>query len=267
MNILDRIVEAKAKEVELAKSSRGLKELESSPMFARTCLSMVRSLEHSSTGIIAEFKRASPSKGVINETAKPEEIARAYARYGAAGISVLTDQSFFGGSMQDLVEARLAVSATPLLRKDFIIDEYQLLEAKASGADVILLIAACLSPDKVQSLAQFAHSLGLEVLLEVHGEDELSHLCNEVDLVGVNNRNLKTFDVDIERSAQLAKKMPVDKPWISESGISDVDSIFYLRGFGFRGFLIGENFMKEPDPAIAFAHFTEKLTSTKTIRQ
>ena len=170
----------------------------------------------------------------------------------------LTDENFFGGSNDDIMYARDIVSV-PILRKDFIIDEYQIVEAKAIGASVILLIAANLTPQRVQELALFAKRLSLEVLLEIHNEDELQHICTEVDIVGVNNRDLKTFTVDVNRSIELSDKIPADKIKISESGISDVDTIIRLRQYGFKGFLIGENFMKHADPSIAFADFVNAL--------
>jgi indole-3-glycerol phosphate synthase len=181
----------------------------------------------------------------------------AYAENGAAALSVLTDIDFFGGSNADLERAR--INKIPILRKDFIIDEYQNVEARAIGADVILLIAACLTPSQVKQLGGFAKSLGLEVLLEIHNEDELAHICDECDVVGVNNRDLKYFTVDITQSLELSDKIQVNKFKISESGITDTDTIHMLRSAGFKGFLIGENFMREPDPAVAFASFVKNL--------
>jgi indole-3-glycerol phosphate synthase len=169
----------------------------------------------------------------------------------------LTDKAFFGGSNGDLQQAR--INPIPILRKDFIIDEYQIVQAKSIGADVILLIAACLSPARVKRFAAFAKRLGLELLLEIHNEEELDHICDEVDLVGVNNRDLKTFKVDVNVSLQLINKIPTGKIAIAESGISNVETIVTLKQAGFRGFLIGETFMKEAEPAIAFADFVRKL--------
>ena len=174
-------------------------------------------------------------------------------------ISVLTDEMFFGGSAEDLLKARK--NSIPILRKDFIIDEYQVMEARAMGADVILLIAACLSPGEVKKLSQCAKKLDLEILLEVHDQHELGHLCDEVDLLGVNNRDLKTFTVNMNRSLELIGLIPSEKPAIAESGINDVETIGLLRAHGFRGFLVGEHFMKEADPAIAFASFINQLKS------
>jgi indole-3-glycerol phosphate synthase len=258
MNILERIVEQKKKEVEAAQSCVSIQELESMPLFKRKGLSLKQSLfDAGKTGIIAEFKRRSPSKGVINGQAQPQEVTKAYAEHGASGISVLTDQEFFGGTLNDLKAA--TINEVPLLRKDFMISEYQVVEAKAYGASVILLIAACLTSAQVKSLASVAKSIGLEVLLEIHDESELDHICTDVDLVGVNNRNLKTFKVDIETSLRLISHFPKDKAAVSESGISEVETIVTLKKAGFNGFLIGENFMKQPDPAIAFAEFVQEL--------
>jgi indole-3-glycerol phosphate synthase len=258
MNILDTIIAAKRSEVANRKQQVSIAALGRQPFFARDTLSLKKFLlDPFKTGIIAEFKRKSPSKGLINGTAPVEKVTGAYAANDASGISVLTDTEFFGGKLDDLVAAR--VNQVPLLRKDFMIDEYQLVEAKAFGADTILLIAACLSVAEVKQMAATAKSLGLEVLLEIHNEAELGHICDEVDLVGVNNRNLKTFEVSINVSLGLINKIPADKPAIAESGISEVDSIVTLRQAGFKGFLIGENFMKQPDPSIAFADFVNQL--------
>jgi indole-3-glycerol phosphate synthase len=258
MNILDKITAHKRKEVEETKKEVSVAELESRPQFKRQPLSLKQFLlDESRTGIIAEFKRRSPSKGVINGSATVEEVTGAYARHGASGISVLTDTEFFGGSLEDLTAA--GFNDVPLLRKDFMVDEFQIVEAKAYGASVILLIAACLTPSEVKRLAAVAKSMGLEVLLELHDATELDHICDEVDLVGVNNRNLKTFEVSLDASLELIKKIPASKIAVAESGINDVETIVSLKRAGFRGFLIGEHFMKQPDPAIAFAHFVTQL--------
>lgn len=258
MNILDTIVAQKKKEVAARKMQTTVAELEKGKFFANETLSL-RSflLNPEKTGIIAEFKRKSPSKGIINDKVTVEEVTTAYAQYGASGISVLTDTDFFGGSLDDLLAA--TINEVPLLRKDFMIDEYQLVEAKAYGAEVILLIAACLTPQEVKTMAVTAKSLGLEVLLEIHNDEELGHICDAVDLVGVNNRNLKTFEVSIDTSLGLINKIPKEKPAVAESGISDVDTIVTLRQAGFKGFLIGENFMKQASPSIAFADFVNQL--------
>jgi indole-3-glycerol phosphate synthase len=258
MNILDTIVARKKIEVAERKAQTSVAELEKGKFFANQTLSLKSFLlDANKTGIIAEFKRKSPSKGIINDRVTVEEVTTAYAKYGASGISVLTDEDFFGGSLDDLLAA--TINEVPLLRKDFMIDEYQLVEAKAFGAEVILLIAACLTPAEVKTMAATAKILGLEVLLEIHNDDELGHICDAVDLVGVNNRNLKTFEVSIETSLNLINKIPKEKPAVAESGISDVDTIVTLRQAGFKGFLIGENFMKEASPSIAFADFVNQL--------
>jgi indole-3-glycerol phosphate synthase len=259
MNILDKIIAHKKIEVAERKAVTSVAELEKSPAFTRSVLSLKQFLlDDSKTGIIAEFKRKSPSRGIINGDADVVAVTSAYAQHGASGLSVLTDTTFFGGSSEDLVKAR--VNQVPILRKEFIIDEYQIVEAKAMGADVILLIAACLTPAEVKRLATFAQSLQLEVLLELHDEEELEHVCDETILVGINNRNLKTFVVDIERSLAMAQRIPVSKVKIAESGISAVENIRLFRDNGFRGFLIGENFMKEPNPGLAFEKFVKALS-------
>jgi indole-3-glycerol phosphate synthase len=258
MNILDKIIDHKRIEVAERKQQVPVQQLEKQPLYARPVLSLQQFLlDETKTGIIAEFKRKSPSKGIINGNADVVAVTSAYARYGASGLSVLTDEHFFGGSTGDLLKAR--VNEVPILRKDFMIDEYQITEAKAMGADVILLIAACLTPAEVKRLAVFATSLQLEVLLELHAEEELEHICDETKLVGINNRNLKTFEVDIERSLKMAERIPADKVKIAESGISSVANIRLFKDHGFRGFLIGENFMKEAEPGEAFHKFIAQL--------
>jgi indole-3-glycerol phosphate synthase len=258
MNILETIIAHKRLEVEKRKAEVSIAQLKKSKFFSRSALSLKKFLlDESKTGIITEFKRKSPSKGIINADADIVAVTKAYTDHGASGLSVLTDEHFFGGSSEDLIKAR--VNEIPILRKDFMIDEYQLVEARSMGADVILLIAACLSPAEVKKLAAFANNLGLEVLLEIHHEEELEHICDETSLVGINNRNLKTFEVDINTSVQLINKIPTGKLVIAESGISNVKTIVTLKDAGFKGFLIGETFMKETDPTIAFADFVKTL--------
>lgn len=258
MNILETIVEHKKSEVRSRKSELSVAELQKRKLFSRPVLSLNEFLlDGSRTGIIAEFKRRSPSKGVINDKVDVVEVTKGYAEHGASCLSVLTDEQFFGGSNEDLVKAR--INEIPILRKDFVIDEYQIVEAKSIGADVILLIAACLSPAEVKRLAAFAKNLGLEVLLELHAQEELEHICDATGIIGINNRNLKTFDVDIERSLRMAEQIPLSKLKIAESGISKVDDILLFKRHGFHGFLIGEKFMKAPDPTIAFAEFVNQL--------
>jgi indole-3-glycerol phosphate synthase len=258
MNILEKIIEHKKVEIARRKQDWPIEALEKERFFNRPAFSLKKSLlDDRKTGIIAEYKRRSPSKGIINNRDSVEAVTKAYFAYGASGISILTDGEFFGGSLDDLVAAR--DNSLPILRKDFMIDEYQLVEAKAFGADVILLIAACLSPQEVKTLSAAARSLGLEVLLELHNEAELGHICDTVDLVGVNNRNLKNFEVDLEHSVRLAQQIDDGFIKVAESGINDVKNIQYLKEQGFRGFLIGEHFMKQPSPMAAFKEFSYAL--------
>jgi indole-3-glycerol phosphate synthase len=258
MNILKDIVERKKIEVACKKSVAPTHELEKTLLFQRKPFSLKSFLlDFSRTGIIAEFKRKSPSKGDINAGADVAEITKGYTKYGASALSVLTDQDFFGGGSEDLIKAR--INDLPILRKDFIIDEYQVIESKSIGADTILLIAACLTPEEVKRLARFAKQLHLEVILEIHAEEELGHICSETEIIGINNRDLKTFEVNIERSLKMAEKIPADRIKIAESGISSVENIMLFKESGFSGFLIGENFMKEKNPSIAFASFVKHL--------
>lgn len=254
MTILDKIITEKKKEVTERKSLKSINDLKNEPFFYRECISLKNSLLSSKSGIIAEFKRKSPSKGWIKENADVQKITSGYCKAGAAGISVLTDFPFFGGTPQDLIAARPLVNC-PILRKDFVINDYQLYEAKAMGADVILLIAAALSVEKTISFAKIAKELGLEVLLEIHNDEELAHINDFVDLVGINNRNLKTFEVNLQASMELVKKIPDKFIKISESGISKPETVLELRKHGFQGFLMGENFMKEENPEEALQTF------------
>ncbi len=260
-NILDKIVETKKTEVAEMKTYADLDWYKYFGIdFERKCISLKENLlKENSTGIIAEFKRKSPSKGWFKDAKYPAlETVMAYEQFGAAGVSILTDQTYFGGEFKDIPTCMGAIKL-PILKKDFIIDEIQIQEAKAHGADVILLIAAILSPKRVVELAGEAKKYGLEVLLELHGEDELDHICDEVDMIGINNRNLKNFEVDIQHSIKLSKQLPADKVKIAESGIDDVETIKILKDAGFKGFLIGEKFMREPNPGIAFEQFVQKL--------
>jgi indole-3-glycerol phosphate synthase len=216
-------------------------------------------LKHSTTGIIAEFKRKSPSKGFIHEGAKVEDIVAGYEQAGATAVSVLTDAGYFGGSLDDLATARRLIHL-PILRKDFIIEAYQICEAKLYGADVVLLIAAALSKGQTVELTAFAHHLGLEVLLEIHHAGELDYIHAPVDVVGVNNRDLGSFVTDVQTSLQLAEKLPPNMVRISESGISSSETVKRLQQAGFNGFLMGENFMKHPQPAVALQHFINALS-------
>lgn len=287
MDILSEITDYKRIEVELQKqavSPEQLREqvcdlMENSPAPRR---SMKRALASSPAGIIAEFKRRSPSKGWIYETAKADEIPAAYEAAGASAISILTDAKFFGGSLRDIRTARPLVDI-PILRKDFIIDEYQLLQARIAGADAVLLIAACLTQEECADLTARAHALGLEVLLEIHSPRELAYISKDVDMVGVNNRNLGTFVTDVENSFRIAGQLrqtiadarnipdaqdSSDTPrhlplLVSESGISHPETICRLRTAGFRGFLIGETFMKTPQPGDALKGFIQGIEETE----
>ena len=287
MDILSEITDHKRIEVELQKqavSPEQLREqvrdlMENSPAPRR---SMKRALASSPAGIIAEFKRRSPSKGWIYETAKADEIPAAYEAAGASAISILTDEKFFGGSLRDIRTARPLVDI-PILRKDFIIDEYQLLQAHIAGADAVLLIAACLTQEECADLTAQAHALGLEVLLEIHSPRELAYISKDVDMVGVNNRNLGTFVTDVENSFRIAGQLrqtiagvrnipdaqdssdpPRNLPLlVSESGISHPETICRLRTAGFRGFLIGETFMKTPQPGDALKGFIQGIEETE----
>ena len=254
MTILDQILATKREEVAERKRKISARDLGVTPFAKRERLSMRKALENSSVGIIAEFKRKSPSKGYFCKDAIVSEIIEGYTLNGASACSVLTDSEYFGGSLLDLALAR-KITNVPLLRKDFIIDEYQIAEAMSYGADAILLIAAALSVAQCHEYTDIAHSYGLEVLLEVHTESELDHLFPEVDMVGVNNRNLATFKTDIYTSFALASKIPVCHLKVSESGIHSMETVKALQSAGFRGFLMGERFMKEKQPALALKNF------------
>ena len=259
MDILDKIAASKQREVALKKTVVPVKQLERSALFDRTPHSLTRRLTGRNAGIIAEHKRRSPSKAVINQRLQVETVVRGYEDAGASCISVLTDGPYFGGSLDDLLLAR-ACTELPLLRKEFIISEYQLLEAKAYGADVVLLIAALLSRDEIRTFSQTAQSLGMEVLLEVHDKSELQKaVMPSLNLLGVNNRNLKTFELSLDTSKELAPFIPEEFTRVSESGISSVTAINDLSEYGYRGFLVGEYFMKSEDPGQAAAVFIKQL--------
>lgn len=259
-SILDKIVANKLKEIAAAKSLVPVSELEQSEFFWRECYSFRESLLNPDrTGIIAEFKRKSPSKGIINDTVSVKEVTTGYAAAGASALSVLTDKDFFMGQQADLIEARRN-NSIPILRKDFMVDEYQVLEAKAWGADIILLIAAMLTPEQIHKLAAQAKSLGLNVLLEVHNLEELERSIDpNLDAIGINNRNLADFTVSVETSFELAEHIPGEFMKISESAISNTKVIKDLKTAGFNGFLIGENFMKQANPGAAMQEFVKGL--------
>ena len=258
MNILDKIVFDKRREVEIKKSTLPIDFLMNSPLFIRKTFSLTESVKNG-IGIIAEFKRRSPSKHLINNESSVIDVVKGYKKAGVSGISILGDTKYFGGSLEDLIQARNSVDV-PILRKEFIIDIYQIYEAKAYGADAILLIAAILTKNEIFTFSKQAKELGLDVLLEIHNEEELikSNLTN-VDLVGVNNRNLKTFEVSLEYSKYLSKLIPKEKVKISESGISSVEAINELKNYGFQGFLIGENFMRTKNPGEEAIRFLKEL--------
>lgn len=249
MNILEKIFQHKEKEVQEKKELYPTKLLEKSIYFDSPCLSLRSYIkDNNRSGIIAEFKRKSPSKGFINKYASPESVTLGYMQSGASALSVLTDETFFGAQKNDLEKAR-KFNFCPILQKDFILDEYQIIEAKSRGADAILLIASMLSKTKIDSLTSFAHSLGLEVLLETHNEKEvLDHADTKADLIGINNRNLQTFEVDTDNSIRLLEKLPVNLTKVAESGIDSIDTLLKLKNNGFDGFLIGEYFMKNSHP-------------------
>jgi len=259
MSILDTIVKRKKEWVESQKQLVPLSVLKNAEMYQRSSLTLSSRISNGEgSGIIAEFKRKSPSKGNINITAKVVEVTQAYQLNGASAVSILTDIDFFGGSDQDLIDARKQLSI-PILRKDFIIDEYQIHEAKAIGADLILLIAACLTTAEVSSYSQLANELGLEVLLELHDNEELGHICNTVQFVGINNRSLKTFDVDVHCSLRMAAAIPSHYIKVAESGIDDPAQVRLFKENGYQAFLIGENFMKTTNPGNALGEFINQI--------
>lgn len=259
MNILDKIVIDKRNEVALKKALIPTSQLERSVLFERATVSLANSLKKSKSGIIAEHKRRSPSKSVINQNLNVHDVAKGYENAGVCGMSVLTDSKYFGGSLDDLLLARSSCNL-PLLRKEFIIDEYQIIEAKAHGADVILLIAAILSRQEIKQFSELAQTLNLNVLLEVHNEEELQKsIMPSLDMLGVNNRNLKTFEVSLETSKSLSQLIPGEFVKVSESGISSVAAIKELQPYGYQGFLIGENFMKTDYPGESASEFIKEL--------
>ncbi len=259
MNILEHIVADKRKEVNLKKGLIPITQLENSILFNKSTVSLANVLRNSNTGIIAEHKRRSPSKAVINQSLNVQDVAKGYEKAGVCGISVLTDGKYFGGSLDDILLARASCNL-PILRKEFIIDEYQVLEAKSHGADVILLIAAILTKEEIKQFSQFAKNLELDVLLEVHNEAELQKsIMPSLDMIGVNNRNLKTFDVNLMTSKDLSEHIPNDFVKVSESGISSVNAIQELKPYGYEGFLIGENFMKTANAGESAAQFIKDL--------
>jgi indole-3-glycerol phosphate synthase len=259
MTILDRIIENKKRELAILASAKSVKVLEKSSLFRREAISLSAFiLAENRTGIIAEYKRQSPSKGIINSLSDVVEVTSGYFKAGASGVSILTDIEFFGGSYADLLSARER-SLFPILRKDFIIDEYQVVESKSLGADAILLIAAALGAKEILCFSELARSFGMEVLLEIHEPEELDKVNQYVNIIGVNNRNLKTFEVNTDLSEKLAENIPSGFLKISESGISSPVIIKKLKAAGYNGFLIGEKFMSTPDPVYAFSEFVKDI--------
>ncbi|NAW50265.1 indole-3-glycerol phosphate synthase TrpC [Elizabethkingia argentiflava] len=259
MTILEKIVIQKKQEIEILKKTIGIEELKLQAFFSRKTYSLKKSIQEKN-GIIAEFKRKSPSKGVISEIQQPLSVVSSYEKFGARGISILTDTPFFGGSKEDILSVREAINI-PILRKDFMVDAYQFYEAKAMGADVVLLIAACLSPAQVLEFTDLAHSLQLEVLLEIHTEEELKHFNPNVDLVGINNRNLKDFKVDLQHSVNLKNRLPKDILTVAESGIYKLEDFKFLKNKGFNAFLMGEFFMKHAQPGKQFEIFSSDIAA------
>jgi indole-3-glycerol phosphate synthase len=259
MIILEEIAAYKRKEVESNRLWNDFRKLEKSKYFRRVCPGLTEALlDRGSTRIIAEYKRKSPSAGIINDKARIEDVTTGYANAGAAALSILTDSKYFGGDNNDLIKAR-ELNSLPFLRKDFTVDEYQVVEAKSIGADVILLIAAILDKKTARMIAQLATSLSMQVILEIHREKELDFINEHINIVGVNNRNLEDFSVDIDASLELAAKIPSEFIKISESGITSPYDIKNMREHGYKGFLIGERFMKDDDPVKSFEIFVSEL--------
>jgi len=263
MNTLEKIVIEKRKQVREEKSLFPVELLERSIYFKSECVSLKKYLlRDDKNGIIAEIKKQSPALGPINPHIKVEKLSIGYMQAGASALSVLTDKKFFGGNNADLTTAR-KFNFCPILRKEFIIDEYQIIEAKSIGADAILLIAAILSKDEIAQFTDVAHKLGMEVLLELHAEKELEKVYDEVDVIGVNNRNLETMKIDIQTSRSMAKLIPAGIIKVSESGIEDPNIVMELRLLGYNGFLIGGYFMKHPEPEKACAEFIQQINKLK----
>jgi len=266
MTILEKIKQYKLKEVAQTEINKTVYQLQNEPYFLRQTYSLKQRLQdETQSGIIAEFKRASPSKGIIHKNADVKKITTSYKKAKATALSVLTDSHFFQAQKNDFATAR-KYNSIPILRKDFIVSPYQILETKAMGADVMLLIASILSAKEIQRFAKMAKNIGLEVLLEVHTKSEIEEkFCDEIDIIGINNRNLHTFEVDIENSIKLAQSLPNNLPKIAESGINDTATLLRLKKNGFQGFLIGERFMKQEKPAVACRQFVNTLLDVKAL--
>ena len=259
MKILDKIVEDKKIEINKLLSNSSISKLENSHLFSRKCISLKESIKNNNSGIICEFKRRSPSNENINYISSLSDVVSGYEEAGAAGLSILTNKKYFDGDTQDIIDIR-DISNLPILRKEFIISEYQVIEAKSIGSDAILLIASILSEEEIIGYSSLAKSIGLEVLLEIHSEDELYKISgDDIDIVGVNNRNLDTLEIDLNNSIELYGKIPSKFVKISESGISKVESILKLKELGYNGFLIGEKFMKTNNPMESAYNFIKKI--------
>ena len=240
-------------------SNSSISKLENSHLFSRKCISLKESIKNNNSGIICEFKRRSPSNQNINYISSLSDVVSGYEEAGAAGLSILTNKKYFDGDTQDIIDIR-DISNLPILRKEFIISEYQVIEAKSIGSDAILLIASILSEEEIIGYSSLAKSIGLEVLLEIHSEDELYKISgDDIDIVGVNNRNLDTLEIDLNNSIELYGKIPSKFVKISESGISEVESILKLKEVGYNGFLIGEKFMKTNNPMESAYDFIKKI--------
>ena len=259
MKILDKIVEDKKIEINKLLSNSSISKLENSHLFSRKCISLKESIKNNNSGIICEFKRRSPSNQNINYISSLSDVVSGYEEAGAAGLSILTNKKYFDGDILDIIDIR-DISNLPILRKEFIISEYQVIEAKSIGSDAILLIASILSEEEIIGYSSLAKSIGLEVLLEIHSEDELYKISgDDIDIVGVNNRNLDTLEIDLNNSIELYGKIPSKFVKISESGISEVESILKLKEVGYNGFLIGEKFMKTNNPMESAYDFIKKI--------
>ena len=259
MKILDKIVEDKKIEINKLLSNSSISKLENSHLFSRKCISLKESIKNNNSGIICEFKRRSPSNQNINYISSLSDVVSGYEKAGAIGLSILTNKKYFDGDTQDIIDIR-DISNLPILRKEFIISEYQVIEAKSIGSDAILLIASILSEEEIIGYSSLAKSIGLEVLLEIHSEDELYKISgDDIDIVGVNNRNLDTLEIDLNNSIELYGKIPSKFVKISESGISEVESILKLKEVGYNGFLIGEKFMKTNNPMESAYDFIKKI--------
>ena len=259
MKILDKIVEDKKIEINKLLSNSSISKLENSHLFSRKCISLKESIKNNNSGIICEFKRRSPSNQNINYISSLSDVVSGYEEAGAAGLSILTNKKYFDGDTQDIIDIR-DISNLPILRKEFIISEYQVIEAKSIGSDAILLIASILSKEEIIGYSSLAKSIGLEVLLEIHSEDELYKISgDDIDIVGVNNRNLDTLEIDLNNSIELYEKIPSKFVKVSESGISEVESILKLKEVGYNGFLIGEKFMKTNNPMESAYDFIKKI--------